>query len=342
MTIQEIMPRRLVARELLGDYWFNGAPVLLGDHHGQVVLVFFWDFSSSASVRALPYVQDWATKYAPMGLLVVGVHSPRFRFGQDPENVQHAIKRLGVRFPVVSDNSQMIWSLYGNRTWPSLHLVDKDGYIRSQSFGDGSYLSFERSVQSLLSGHYAGEELPDLTEPFHETDRPGVICYRATPEILGGYLRGSVGNVEGMAPESVLEYADPGVYVDGRMYLRGVWLNDRECFRWEGEAGTDGAVMIRYHGIEANLVLGPPEGGRGTVCIEQDGVPLTVAEAGSDVTIGPGKTSSIVLDSARLYNIVHNREFGEHLLTLRPQAPGCAVYSLTGVAGVIPDVISSN
>jgi len=342
MTMQEIMPRRLQARELLGDYWLNGAPVFLGDHHGQVVLVFFWDFSSSASVRALPYVKDWTAKYGPLGLQVVGVHSPRFRFGQDPENVRHAIERLGVNFPVVMDNSQMIWSLYGNRTWPALHLVDMDGFIRCQSSGDGGYLSFERALQGLLSGHTYGEEMPEFTAPFHDTDRPGAVCYRATPEILGGYLRGSVGNVEGLAPESVLEYADPGMYVDGRMYLKGVWLNDRECFRWEGEAGTDGAVMIRYQGIEANLVLEPPQGGRGTLRIEQDGLPLTKAEAGRDVTIGPGKTSVITLDGARLYHVVRNKEFGEHLLTLRPQDPGCAVYSLTGVAAVIPDLISSN
>ncbi len=342
MTIQEIMPRRVVARELLGDYWLNGAPLLLGDHHGQVVLVFFWDFSSSASLRALPYVQDWAAKYAHMGAQVVGVHTPRFRFGQDPENVQHAIERLGVTFPVVMDNSQMIWSLYGNRTWPSLHLVDMDGFIRCQSSGDGGYLSFERSLQVLLFGYSYREAMPDLTAPFHETDRPGVVCYRATPEILAGYLRGSVGNVEGLAPESVIAYADPGFYQDGRMYLRGAWLNERECFRWKGEAGTDGAVMVRYQGIEANLVLESPERGTGTMKVEQDGAPLTAGDAGRDVTVGPGKRSIITLKGARLYNIVRNRQFGEHLLTLRPQEPGCAVYSVTGVAAVIPDLISSN
>ncbi len=342
MTIQEIMPRRLQARELLGDHWFNGAPFLLGDHRGQVVLVFFWDFASSASLRALPYVQDWAAKYAALGLQVVGVHSPRFRFEQEPANVQDAITRLGITFPVVADNSQMIWSMYGNRTWPAFHLVDQDGFIRCQNAGDGGYLSFERSLQALLSGSNYGEEMPDLTAPFHDTDRPGAVCYRATPEILAGYLRGSVGNVEGMAPESVLEYTDPGFYVDGRMYLQGAWLNDRDCFRWEGEVGTDGAVTIRYQGIEAHLVLEPPEGGKGTMRIEQDGVPLTASDAGTDVTLRAGKTSIVRLDRARSYNIIRNREFGEHLLTLHPIEPGCAVYSLTGIPAVIPDLISNN
>ena len=342
MTIQEIMPRRIQARELFGDYWLNGAPVLLGDHHGQIVLVFFWDYSCTASLRALPYVQDWAKKYESMGLVVVGVHSPRFRFGQDPENVQQAIIRLGIPFPVVMDNSQMVWSMYSNHSWPAMHLVDKDGYIRCQSSGDGGYISFERALQTLVYETSRLDELPDLTEPVRETDRPGAVCYRATPEILTGYLRGSIGNVEGLAPESVVEYTDPGFYVDGRMYFRGPWMNERECFRWQGGVQDDGSVMIRYHGIEANLVLEPGGTGIGSLRVEQDGVPLTVANVGRDVQLTDGGGSSVGLDGARLYNIVRNREFGEHLLTLRPQETGCAVYSLTGVTAVIPELFGSN
>jgi hypothetical protein len=76
--------------------------------------------------------------------------------------------------------------------------------------------------------------------------------------------------------------------------------------------------------------------------VEQDGVPLTAANAGRDVQLSPGSESSIGLDSARLYNIVRNREFGEHMLTLRPQDPGCTVYSLTGVTAAIPELFGSN
>lgn len=342
MTIQEIMPRRMQARELFGDYWLNGAPVLLGDHRGQIVLVFFWDYACTLSVRALPYVLDWAAKYAPMGLAVVGVHTPRFHFGHDPANVQAAIDRLGITFPVMTDNSQMVWSMYGNRAWPTMHLVDKDGFIRCQNAGEGGYASFERSLQALLFEAGSHEGLPDLTEPVSETDRPGAVCYRATPEILAGYLRGSIGNVEGLAPESVVSYADPGIYVDGRMYFTGPWLNERECFRWMGSGGEDGCVMIRYRGIEANLVLEPGDDGDGELVIEQDGVALTSANAGRDVRVAAGARSMVPLDGSRLYNVVRNREFGEHLLTLRPQTGGMAVYSLTGVTAVIPELFGSN
>ena len=173
MTIQDIMPRRLQARELLGDYWLNGRPLSLADLRGQVVLLDFWDFTSSASLRTLPYVLAWAEMYRPLGFTVIGVHVPRFAFGQEPERIAHTLRRLGIGYPVVMDNSQLIWTQYSNRVWPTKHLVDVDGFIRCQSIGEGGYGPFERSLQHLLHEAHPLEDLPDLMEPLRETDRPG-------------------------------------------------------------------------------------------------------------------------------------------------------------------------
>jgi len=208
--------------------------------------------------------------------------------------------------------------------------------------GEGGYASFERALQSLLYETSPLDELPDLTSPIRETDRPGAVCYRATPEILAGYLRGSVGNVEGVAPESIVDYSDPGIYVDGRLYFDGAWLNGRECMSWQGPVSHPGHVMMRYSGIEANLVLAPGESGTGNIIVEQDGVALTTANAGRDVQAKRGSKSIVVLDRPRLYNVVRNREFGDHLLRLQPTQPGSAVYSLTGVTAVIPELFGSN
>jgi peroxiredoxin len=342
MTIQEILPRRMQARELFGDYWLNGEPVFLSDLRGRIVLLDFWDYADTASQRSLPYLLDWYTKYSSMGLVVVGVHTPKFQFGSKVEHVQDAIGRLGITYPVMMDNAQIVWSMYGNRYWPTKHLVDKDGFIRCQNVGEGGYGSFERALQSLLYEASPLEDLPDLTTPIRETDRPGAVCYRATPEILAGYLRGSVGNVEGLAPESVVDYNDPGIYIDGRMYFDGAWLNERECMSWQGPVSHPGHVMVRYSGIEANLVLAPGESGAGSVIVEQDGIALTRANAGRDVRTARGSQSAVVLDRPRLYNVVRNREFGDHLLRLQPTETGSAVYSLTGVTAVIPELFGSN
>jgi len=342
MTIQEILPRRMQARELFGDYWLNGGPVFLSDLRGRIVLLDFWDYSCTASQRSLPYLMDWCAKYSSMGLVVVGVHTPKFQFGSSVENVQNAIERLGITYPVMMDNAQFVWSMYGNRFWPTKHLIDKDGFIRCQNVGEGGYGSLERALQSLLYEASPLDELPDLTMPMRETDRPGAVCYRATPEILAGYLRGSIGNVEGLGPESVVDYVDPGIYIDGRLYFHGAWLNERECMRWQGPEQHPGHVVVKYSGIEANLVLAPGESGTSDVVVQQDGASLTASNAGRDVRVARGKRSVVTLDRPRLYNVVRNREFGDHVLRLQPVEPGSAVYSLTGVTAVIPELFGSN
>jgi hypothetical protein len=342
MTIQEILPRRLQARELLGNYWFNGGPVFISELQGQVALVDFWDYSSTASLHALGYVQEWHRRYKDSGLVVVGVHTPKFPFGQDPENVHKAIKRLGISYPVVMDNTEMIWATYGNRVWPTKYLVDRDGFVRCQNIGEGGYRSFERSLQFLLHDVNPHEDLPELMDPLRDTDTPGAVCYRATPEILSGYARGSLGNVEGFMPESTVEYHDPGFYIDGRFYLNGIWRAERECVRWLGPETDNGFMSMLYSGSALNVVLAPPEGGASEVVIEQDGKALNTENKGVDASLLKDGSSVLTVDMPRMFSVVKNREFGEHLLRLKLKSPGTALYSLTGVSAVIPDVFGSN
>jgi thiol-disulfide isomerase/thioredoxin len=206
-----MQPHALRAQELYGDFWFNSEPLPLSALRGQVILLEIWDYTCVSSLRAMPYVKAWDHKYHDHGLIVIGVHTPKFPFARDPEVVQKEIRRLGISFPVVMDNQQFIAAQYGNRVWPTAYLIDKNGFVRLQSEGEGSYDVLERSIQTLLHDARGGETLPTLMEPMRDEDRPGAACYRSTQEIYTGYLRGSIGNVEGYSPESVVEYADPKV-----------------------------------------------------------------------------------------------------------------------------------
>jgi thiol-disulfide isomerase/thioredoxin len=342
MTIQEIMPRRMQARELLGNCWFNGEPVFISELQGRAALLDFWDYSCSASLHALPYVQEWAHRYRDTGLIVVGIHTPKFKFARDPENIRKAISHLGIKYPVVMDNAEIIWANYGNRVWPTKYLVDRDGYIRCQSVGEGSYRSFERSIQNLLHESNPHEELPELMDPLRDIDIPGAVCYRATPEVFGGYVKGTLGNVEGFLPESPVEYRDPGYYFDGRLYLQGTWRAERDCVRWLGPPEDLGSLSMLYSGSALDVVLAPPEGTTTQVVVEQDGNSLTAENTGGDTTVLPDGKSVLNVDMPRMFSVVKNRQFGEHLLRLRPATPGTAVYSLTGVTAVIPEVFGSN
>jgi hypothetical protein len=342
MTFHDILPRQMRAHEVYGDYWFNGEPISVSGERGRVLLLDFWDYTSRESLRALPYMKEWHRKYGPAGLVVLGVHVPRFRFAHDPLLIQRAIERLAVSYPVVMDNQQLAWTRYENRIWPTKHVIDRDGFVRCRGVGEGSYAQIEHSVQALLRDADLLYDLPDLMEPVRDEDRPEALLYRATPEILTGYLRGTIGNVEGFSPESVVEYIDPELYLDGRLYLDGPWLNERDCIRWKGDPSIDGGLVVRYQGNEVTAVLEPPRGQKVHLTVEQDGGPLQLDGRGSDVTAGPDGSAVLEISEPRLYNIIRNKEYGEHTLRLIPRESGLAMYGLACVASVISEVLSRN
>ena len=68
------------APELHGSLWLNSEPLTIASLEGKPVLLSFWDYTSGPSLRAVPYVKEWHTRYASAGLVVIGVHAPEFHF----------------------------------------------------------------------------------------------------------------------------------------------------------------------------------------------------------------------------------------------------------------------
>ncbi len=338
----DIRPHTVKAHELYGDFWFNSEPVPISALRGRIILVFFWDYTCVHSLRTIPYIKEWNRKYEQYGLVVVGVHTPKFPFGRNPEEVRKAIARLGMTYPVVMDNESLIASRYGCRELPSIYLIDKHGYIRYQSTGEGNCSVVEHTIQTLLYDTGLDEELPLPMEPLREEDRSGAICYRVTPELYTGYVRGTLGNVEGYSPESIVGYKDPEIYIDGRFYVDGNWLNDRNSVRLIQVDGTDGHIMLSYHALEVNAVI-KPEGEAGIrVFVTQDQQSLTSSNKGDDIRIDRDGMSFFVVDEPRMFSLVKNREYGEHVLKLSTNGNGFALYSLAFVSCIIPEMVSSN
>ena len=130
--------------------WLN-SPRLTGEQlRGKVVLVEFWTYSCINCLRTLPYVKAWSEKFRDDGLVVIGVHTPEFAYEKDKGNVERAIRDLGINYPVVMDNTYQIWNAYKNRYWPAQYLIDAQGQIRYQHFGEGAYQTTENKIQSLL------------------------------------------------------------------------------------------------------------------------------------------------------------------------------------------------
>jgi len=327
---------------LFGDFWLNSEPITLRELKGSVVLIEFWDYSNVNCLRTQHYIKGWFTRYREFDLTVIGVHTPQFKFGRDPENVEKAIRRFGIEYPVVMDNDAIIWTAFSNRIWPTRYLIDKDGFLRFSHPGEGSYDQFERAIQALLvEAGYHGV-FPDLLLPARDTDFPGAVCFRSTAEVQLGYLKGTLGNPEGHGPESTVLYDDQGFHLNGRIYLRGKWYSEREGIRFEGESGEEGSASCTYEALEVNSVMNSESDGPSKVFALQDRKPLTKENAGLDIKFDDEGLSYVLVDGPRDFNIVCNREFGEHEIALTTRTPGLEIFTFSFVTGAVPELVSLN
>ena len=144
------LPDNGPAPALAAKGWINSPPLTPADLTGKVVLYDFWTYSCINCVRTFPYIRPWYDRYRADGLVIIGVHSPEFDFEKVHSNVQAAVKRLDVTWPVALDDDMTIWNVFKNKYWPADYIADRDGHIRYTHFGEGDYDNTENVMRTLL------------------------------------------------------------------------------------------------------------------------------------------------------------------------------------------------
>lgn len=132
-------------------HWINSEPLDITALRGKVVLVEFWTYSCINCIHTMPYLKQWHRNYKDKGLVVVGVHTPEYGYERIQRNVENAVKRFGIEYAVAQDNGYQTWNAYGNQYWPALYLIDKQGRVVYQHFGEGDYRQTEVKIQQLLA-----------------------------------------------------------------------------------------------------------------------------------------------------------------------------------------------
>ena len=92
----------------IADYINTTPEELEKEIEGKVVLYDIWTYSCINCIRTLPFLTAWDEKYSEEGLLIIGIHSPEFEFEKDVNNVQMAVDKYGIKYPVVLDNDKEI------------------------------------------------------------------------------------------------------------------------------------------------------------------------------------------------------------------------------------------
>ncbi len=294
------------AAELQGiSNWINTEPFKISDLKGKVVLVDFWTYSCINCIRTLPHLVEWYDKYADKGLVIVGVHTPEFEFEKDPANVEAAVRKFGIEYPVVQDNNFDTWKAYDNRYWPREYLIDKDGQIRHDHIGEGSYDETEKAIVDLL------REIAPVEENF-STMKPDNILV-GTPEIYLGYsfARTPLGNSEGFSENNVVDYKPVNATIPNIVYFSGKWHNGPEIVR----AVVNSRLFLIYSAKNVNIVAGNTS----KIRVFVDGKP----SVGDDVVNG-----TVSISDQRLYNIVKGDNAGTHLVEIDAD-PGFELYTFT-------------
>jgi cytochrome c biogenesis protein CcdA/thiol-disulfide isomerase/thioredoxin len=279
--------------------WFNSPPLTGDSLRGKVVLIDFWTYSCINCLRTLPYLKAWNEKYRDQGLVIIGVHSPEFAFEKDQRNVEQAIHDLGITYPVAMDNQFAIWNAYKNQYWPAHYLIDAQGQIRDQQYGEGAYSETEQMIQALLrEAHHgvfaAGDGLVQVAGS-GATAAAGDM--QRSPETYVGYARQqNLASPETVRKDVAARYTVPRELEPNQWALGGKWRVSSES---AVVLASGDAISYRFQGRDLHLVLGSQSGKPVRFRVTLDGA-IPGADHGADTDAqGNG-----VIREQRLYQLI--------------------------------------
>ncbi len=300
--------------------WLNSEPLTGEDLQGRVVLVDFGTYTCINWLRTLPYIRAWEEKYRDVGLVVVGIQTPEFGFEQNLASVRREVRRRAIGWPVAVDNRYEIWQAFGNRYWPALYFIDREGIIRDHHFGEGRYEQSERVIQQLL-----GLPSQDLVSVYGVGDEVAADWARLnSPETYLGYERtNSFASPGGVGRGETRSFTAPERLKPNHWGLVGNWTMraDRVILN---EAG--GQILFRFHARDVHLVLRRVQGERP--------VPFRVLVDGEAPGAAQGVDVDVdgygVLDDDRLYQLVREPGHVEaRTFAIAFHEPGVEAYVFT-------------
>ncbi|MCS0635293.1 redoxin domain-containing protein [Streptomyces sp. LP05-1] len=148
---------RVRAPELIGKGgWLNtgGKQYTLADLRGRIVILDFWTFCCINCLHVLDELRELEEKHRDT-VVIIGVHSPKFVHEAEHQAVVDAVERYGVHHPVLDDPELATWKQYAVRAWPTLVVIDPEGYVVAQHAGEGHATAIERLVEELETEHAA-------------------------------------------------------------------------------------------------------------------------------------------------------------------------------------------
>ena len=221
------------------------------------------------------------------------------------------MKKFDIKYPVVLDNNYSTWNAYNNQYWPADYIIDKNGNIRYESFGEGDYNQTEQVIRELL-------ENASYTIQSNFTNVPMGVNFSGigSPEMYFGYSEiaehGSYfASQDQFTPNQAVTYPIvSNITQVNTIYLSGQWFDEPDSI----VAINGSKIFLVYKANKVNVVASG-NAHNTSIVVKLDGKPLNQSYLGSDARIVNGE-AVVNVSSSRLYNIVSGPSYGVHVLEI--------------------------
>lgn len=288
-------------------------PITIGEFAGNhVVLLDVWTYSCINCQRTIPYLNAWYEKYKDQGLVIIGLHTPEFAFEHVQKNVESAVEKFGIKYPIVMDNDFATWNAYGNQYWPRKYLIGVDGDIIYEHIGEGDYAETEKAIQKALIELHK-KTGSTMIVPTDISNPNNVIAFDQnkvqSPETYFGAGRNLylANGIPGKVGEQ--NYALPNDIKENKLYLSGSWNIGAE----QATSKSPGSILYKYSAQNVYLVASSslPQGIE--VTIKKDGVFF----------------KKITIKGDMLYTIINDSSYGVHTLEIEVPTSGLSAFAFT-------------
>jgi peroxiredoxin len=112
------------------DAWINSRGLALSDLRGKVVAIHFYAAECHNCHANLPIYNELATEFAEQDFVMIGIHTPEVASERVLANVERRAEEYKINYPVAIDSQSATWKAWSNTMWPTIYLIDKEGYLR--------------------------------------------------------------------------------------------------------------------------------------------------------------------------------------------------------------------
>ena len=111
--------------------WINAdKPLRLSDLRGKVVVLHFYAFGCINCKNNYSVYLDWQDRFKDENVAIIGIQTPETKAEHDIDLIRQGAEEAGFTFPILADIEKNNWQAWGNSMWPSVYVLDKQGYIR--------------------------------------------------------------------------------------------------------------------------------------------------------------------------------------------------------------------